>query len=167
MRLFLTAFAVAFSFPLFIAAKPLATELEPINHTSANLVVVDASGAETAYDPAALEAMPTYQLTTTTPWRDDAARFDGIMLTDLLAAHGLTEVDEIRVTAENDFAVTIPREAWENLDILVATRVDGAPHTRRARGPIQFIIDDETYATSSLAEERFLVWMATRIEPVR
>lgn len=150
-----------------LAAAPRPVTLESMSHMQAELIVVGSDGAETLYDPAALERLPTYSLTTTTPWRSEPATFEGVLLTDLLAAHGLAEVDAITVTAENDYAVTIPRAVWEEFQILVATRVDGRPHTRRARGPIQFVIDMEAYAASPAAREDYLVWMAARIEPAR
>ena len=76
----------------------------------------------------------------------------------------MVDAEAITVTAENDFEVTIPREIWTELDVLVATRVDGAPHSRRARGPIQFVIEMDSYAASRVVREDHLVWMAARIE---
>lgn len=140
-------------------------ELEPISHVDATLVVVGADGGETTYSPADLEALATYQMTTATPWRDDPARFEGIRLSDLLAANGLASADAIAVTAENDYRTVIEREIWETVEILVATRVDGRAHSRRARGPIQFVIDQEMFEESDLASESNMVWMAARIEP--
>lgn len=140
-------------------------ELAPISHAEASLVIVGSDGDESTYTPADLESLTTYSLTTTTPWRDDPAVFEGILLTDLLAANGLTSEPSIVVIAENDYRTVIEREIWESVDILVATRVDGRPHSRRARGPIQFVIDDEAFNASDLTSESNLVWMAARIEP--
>lgn len=151
--------------PLAAAPRPVA--LDAIDHTAAELIVVGTDGAEATYDPATLERMPTYSLTTTTPWRSEPAVFEGVLLTDLLAAHGLSDIDAIEVTAENDYSVTIPRAVWEEFSILVATRVDGRAHSRRARGPIQFVIDMDAYSASANAREDYLVWMAARIEPAR
>ena len=70
----------------------------------------------------------------------------------------------IRVVAENDYAVTIPRAVWEASPLLVATRVDGAAHSRRARGPIQFVFDMAAYEASEVITESHWVWSAARIE---
>ncbi|MDX8354689.1 molybdopterin-dependent oxidoreductase [Cognatiyoonia sp. IB215182] len=140
-------------------------ELTPINHIPAELVIAGPDGQETRYSPATLEELTTYRLRTTTPWRSDPAEFDGILLSDLLRANGLEEVAEIRVTAENDYATVIPRAVWEDVPVLIATRVDGQPHSRRERGPIQFVIPMEAYSSSTVAKESHLVWMAARIEP--
>ena len=153
------------------AAAPAVAEvfkpvtLQAIQHLDAELVVTRVDGSEIRFDPAALEALPTYQLETTTPWRTEAALFEGVRLIDLLETAGLAEVDAISVKAENEYAVTIPRQAWEDLDILVATRVNGAPIPRRERGPIQFVVDMDTYQASQSEREDFLVWMAARIAP--
>ena len=151
--------------PLAAAAAPEPVTLEAMTHTSAEVTVLRPDGSEARYSPADLEALPTYRLRTTTPWREVPAAFDGVLLADLLAANGLDTVDAIEVTAENEYAVTIPREIWETLDVLVATRVDGQPHSRRARGPIQFVIDMDSYTASDAAREDYLVWMVARIEP--
>lgn len=149
-----------------LAGSPQPVNLGPINHARAELVVVSPDGAQVSYTPSEIESFPTFRLQTTTPWRNEPAQFDGVMLRDLLAASGMAELPAVRVTAENDFAVTIEREVWEDVDIMVATRVNDRPHSRRSRGPIQFVIDHEAFETSDIAGERHLVWMAARIEPL-
>lgn len=138
--------------------------LDPVTHNDASLVVVGSDGNLNEYSPADLEALPTYSVTTTTPWRDEPAEFVGVLLSDLLAIHGLADAAEILVTAENDYATTIGRDLLEDVQILVATRVDGRPHTRRERGPIQFVIEQQQFDTSVLTSESNFVWMAARIE---
>lgn len=141
-----------------------AVALAPIEHAEAALVIVGPAG-ETSYSPADLEALGAFGLTTKTPWRDHAAHFAGARLADLLARHGLAHVDAIKVTAENDYAVVIPRSVWEEHDVLLATRVDGHAHSRRARGPIQFVFDfDAEPAVGKKSFEQNWVWMASRIE---
>lgn len=166
VRLILTAVIATAPIPA-VAGAPKPAALGTIEHMPAELTVVGVDGSERRYNPAELEKMPTYSLRTTTPWRSEPAEFEGVLLTDILAANGLSDAAAINVSAENDYTITIPRAAWEELQILVATRVDGKPHTRRDRGPIQFVIDAETYAASALAREDYLVWMASRIEAVR
>lgn len=139
--------------------------LSPITHADAALVIVGADGTEVRYAPADLEALETYRMRTTTPWREEPADFDGVLLSDLLAANNLSDLEEIQVIAENDFVSSFPRDLWEAVPVLVATRVDGKAHSRRERGPIQFVIHSDDYAASNLATEAHLVWMAARIEP--
>lgn len=145
-------------------AGPEAVDLQPIRHANAQLVVAGPDG-ENAYSPSELEAMGASRMVTVTPWREQPAEFDGILLTDLLDANGLSEADSIRVIAENDYAVVIPSEVWKQWPILVATRVNGKAHSRRERGPIQFVLpmSDEPEAGAS-GNGRNWVWMAARIE---
>ena len=139
--------------------------LDPIRHQDASLTLVAPDGTETVLDPAALEALGAWRLTTKTPWREVPATFEGPLLSEVLAAAGLENVPAIAVVAENDYAVTIRREVWDSVPILVATRVDGKAHSRRARGPIQFVMDMAAYEASGIAAERDWVWMAARISP--
>ena len=126
--------------------------------------VTDASGQMIPFTPADLETLPTYAMVTLTPWRERPARFEGVLLSDLLRETGLYDSAAIRVTAENDYITTIPRAVWTSLPILIATRVDGAPHSRRERGPIQFVIDMDAHRSTDLAREEYMVWMASRLE---
>ena len=146
-------------------AGPLAkVDVPPIDHLDATLVVIGADGTDHVYTPADLEGFETYSLSTKTPWRDEPAEFVGVLLTDILAASGLASVDSIEVTAENDYRTIIDRQTWESVDILVATRVDGGTVSRRARGPIQFVIDMDAFNASEFTSQSNLVWMAARIE---
>ena len=153
--------------PLSAQAAPKPVALDTMRHMSATLTVIGGNGSETSYTPATLEEFPTYSLRTTTPWREEPAEFEGILLRDLLEANGLADAEAIAVTAENEYQVTIPRIIWQELDVLVATRVDGRQHSRRNRGPIQFVISADEYGTSPDAREDHLVWMAARIEAAR
>ena len=135
-----------------------------IRFAEAALTIVGTEGEKT-YDPAALEALGTYTMDTVTPWRDASANFVGVRLVDLLHLHGIADVSAIKVVAENDFAVTIERESWTDHEVMIATRVDGKSHSRRARGPLQFVYnmtDDPTVGATSF--EKNWVWMAARIE---
>lgn len=147
-------------------ANAIPVELGPISHGAASLVVSGENGTET-YTPAQIEAVGAHRVITRTPWREEDTVFEGALLTDILRANGLLEVSAIRVIAENDYAITIPSNVWTQWPVLVATRVNGKPHNRRERGPIQFVLPMSTDA--SLGEGNnvdYWVWMAARIEPV-
>lgn len=160
----IAAVAVAFTMSTAHAGEPVPVKLDPIDHEEAVLVIVGSDGTSATYTPEDLETFSTYSMTTTTPWREKEADFEGVLLSDLLAKHGLDGVDSILVTAENDYTTTMERALLDSVQILVATRVDGKPHSRRARGPIQFVIDSQAYAASDLTSESNFVWMASRIE---
>ena len=146
------------------AAEPKPVNLPPVVHMKASLTVLGTDGKSTVYSPADLEKLPTYQIETITPWRDEPAVFAGVLLTDLLQSHGLLSAQSIVVTAENDFSTTFDRRTISAAPILIATRVNGVPHSRRTRGPIQFVVEQEVYQSSALVTESHLVWMASHIE---
>jgi hypothetical protein len=107
------------------------------------------------------------RLTTVTPWREAPAAFDGVLLTDLLAQNGLQDAAAINVVAENDYVVRISSDTWKRWPILIATRVNGKPHTRRQRGPIQFVLPmSEDNLVGREDYQNNWVWMAARIEAV-
>ncbi|MEM7683909.1 MAG: hypothetical protein AAF293_03730 [Pseudomonadota bacterium] len=153
----------------FLSASAHAMEpvsVDEVRFANASLTVATDEG-ETGYTPAELESFGTYAIRTVTPWRETAAEFVGVPLTEVLDAHGLAEAPAIRVVAENDYAVTIPSTVWTEHDLLIATRVDGKAHNRRARGPIQFVFDmSQDPGTGDEEFQRNWVWMAARIEPV-
>ena len=167
MRLILCQIVLAGLFMVqTVAAAPLdPVTLEPIDYVDATLTVVDAQGQEVVYTPAALEQFTTYQLRTTTPWRDAPAVFEGVLLNDILRANGYGEDATIDIMAENDYRATFSSQVLAEVDFLVAIRVDGRPHTRRARGPIQVVVDAKLFEASELATGAHLVWMAARISP--
>lgn len=113
-----------------------------------------------------LEALGTYRIETATPWREVPAVFDGVLLADILARAGLAERDSVRIVAENDYAVIVPQEVWATHGALLATRVDGRPHSRRARGPLQIVFDMQARPDTGLASfEGNWVWMVAWIGP--
>lgn len=147
-------------------ADVVPVELEDVRHQRAELLVMGAQGMAT-YTAADLEALGSYRMTTVTPWREDMTAFDGALLSDVLAANGLADVSAIRIVAENGYATEMEASIWENYPVLLATRVDGRPHSRRARGPIQFILPmSDSPEVGAVGMGKYWVWMAARIEPV-
>ncbi|MXQ08805.1 hypothetical protein GQ651_13185 [Alphaproteobacteria bacterium GH1-50] len=165
MTLVLLGGMAVFGGPAIANPMPTPVTLEPIQHADASLTLRSADGQEHRLDMSAIEALPTYRVETTTPWREEAAVFDGVLLSDLLGAYGLDETDSLLVTAENDYTTVFERIVWQSEPILVATRVNGRPISRRERGPILFVLEAGAYASSDVAREQHLVWMAARIEP--
>lgn len=141
-----------------------AVALEPMSLNPSSLTVAGPNGVF-EFSGADLEALGAHRVTTTTPWRETPAVFEGVLLTEVLAIAGLENTAKIRVVAENDYAVELPRSVWTERPLLIATRVDGAPHERANRGPLQFVFPmnaDRTTARSDF--EGNWVWMAARIE---
>ena len=138
-------------------------KLEPLVHTEGQLVIKTGEGEFLELSKQALESLPTSRIVTRTPWRTSPAVFDGVLLKALLSHVGLDSDGPLSVRAENDYEVVIEASIVSEVDILVATRVNGAEITRRERGPILFVIDYEEYQRHPLVSERHLVWMVAEI----
>jgi hypothetical protein len=124
----------------------------------------DASGSRTV-TIAEVEALPMVRMVTGTGWAETAKTFEGVLLSDVLAHLGAPDASSITVRAVDSYSATIPREHWLEYPILLATRSDGRPLTRRDRGPARIIypvtlvpaLSDTEYANRS-------VWLITEIE---
>ena len=165
-RLVYALVALLVAVPLGAVAQSIErVTLADIAHTDA-MLSIESGGQSVDYTPEALEEFDTYRLVTTTPWRPEAATFEGVLLRDVLARHDMMGTDGIRVIAENGFEVTIPASVIESATILIATRVDGKPHSRRNRGPIQFVMPMSEYEGMPNMRESYWVWMAARVKPI-
>ena len=148
-------------------AEPKRAGLPHIDHAVASLEVIGSEGQSAVYSPTQLEEFPTYEVETRTPCRAQPADFAGVLVSDVLARHDLLSAPMIVVTAENEFSAAFDRRAMMAAPILIATRADGAAHSRRARGPIQFVISEDDMKARGALNESPLVWMVTRFEASR
>lgn len=147
----------------FADSKPQQIDLEPMPPSADVLTITAANGEVFEYDTSALEAMDTYRIVQDSQWHGDNAAYDGVLLTDLLQAHGLEDAAAIRVVAEDDYAVTFPREGIRETPILIATRVNDRSMTRRARGPFFFVLDHEAVRRARHLGEQHHIWYARQI----
>lgn len=74
-------------------------------------------------------------ITTSTPWTAPDTQFEGVKLSDLLAAHGITQFKQLKLTALNDYATIIPASDLTTWEPIVAIKRDGKPMTVRNLGP--------------------------------
>jgi len=138
-------------------------------------VVLTVAGPQgtVSFTLAALEALPSVRITTATPWHEGARTYTGPRLALVLATAGVdvaagAEADRearLRLTALNDYAVHIPlREAAEE-QVIIATRVDGAPLSVRDKGPlwIMYPFDAVPRLRSELHYAR-AIWQLRRID---
>lgn len=132
-----------------------------------DLVVKDLSaGTETSYSEAELRALNTVSLSTTTPWTEGVQDFVGTPLADIIG----TERGEhqIRLTAINDYVVTIPASAVEEDYPIVAYERNSMPMSVRDKGPYWLILPfdrDESFMTESMMSRS--IWQLVMIEIIR
>lgn len=139
--------------------------LEPIAMNPSNLTVVAPDGSETTYTQLELEALGAHRMITSTEWHGENVVFEGALLSELLARHGFPTNMAIRVVAENDYGVTFLPDEIASAPVVIATRLNGKPMTRRGRGPFFFAIDADEVANDAGLNGRHLVWFARTIRP--
>lgn len=132
--------------------------------TVSGAIAVHNDGDSAVFDMAMLEALPTAEIRTETPWTDGMATFTGFRLADLLALLG-TDSTVLRAFALNDYEAEIPVEDAEKYGVIVAYRMNGEIMPASDKGPFWVIYpfsDDadlrtETfYARSSWNLERLV-----------
>ncbi|PJG60774.1 molybdopterin-binding protein [Aeromonas cavernicola] len=96
------------------------------------------------WDEAMLGALPEYEITTRTPWYDDAKTFRGPRLSDILAKVGANGT-QLTITALNDYSITLPISDANKYQILLARSIDKIPLSVRDKGPLFLIYPFDQY----------------------
>jgi hypothetical protein len=128
------------------------------------LTVLSPSG-ERQLSVAEIESLGLRRVTTRSPWEAGTLTFEGVLLRDLLRHLGLERADSLTVTASDDYTQVIPNEDWANWPLLVATRQDGKPLTRRTQGPTRLVypLSDHPELDSPVHKPRW-VWAISSME---
>ncbi|WP_010140166.1 hypothetical protein [Oceanicola sp. S124] len=127
----LAVIAASFAAP---ALPALAQDAEPIL-----LTVLDEEGTVLAeFTLADLEAFPVAEIDTTTNWTDGMQEFTGVPLQILVDAVA-PDAKALDLTAINDYAVTIPRDGWDQDYPILAYRNHGQTMSVREKGPLWIV----------------------------
>lgn len=114
-------------------------------------------------DMALLEGLPKHSFATSTIWTEGVDTYEGVLLSDLLAALGATGT-EVVAKALNDYEIAFPSAEATSEGPLLAYRTNGKPMSVRDKGPIWMIFPydtveafrtEQTYARS--------IWQLDRI----
>lgn len=114
-------------------------------------------------DMALLEGLPKHSFATSTIWTEGVDTYEGVLLTDLLAAVGATGTN-VLAKALNDYEITFPVAEATSEGPLLAYLTNGKPMSVREKGPIWLIFPydtveafrtEQTYARS--------IWQLDRI----
>lgn len=117
-----------------------------------------------ALDAGLLASLPQHEFTTSTIWTDGTATYSGVLLRDLLAAAGATG-STVKLTALNDYQITMPAADAAEDGPLLATLADGKPMPVRDKGPVWLIYpydDNAAYRTEQTYARS--IWQLNRIE---
>lgn len=122
------------------------------------------SGAELLLDQAQLAALPQTSFTTSTTWTSGTPMFQGVLLSDLVAAIGATG-GTVTLTAANDYAVSVPMSDIGKDAPLLAYLMNGEPMSLRDKGPVWMVYPydaDEKYRTGETFARS--IWQLVRID---
>jgi len=110
------------------------------------------------FDRAMLEEIGLRRLRTWTPWADGEQEFEGIPMTELMAAVGATGTT-LRAVALNDFESVIPLADFERYPVLLAMRIEGRQLEVRDKGPLWIVYPWSDYPElDDLPTRRKSVW---------
>lgn len=124
----LAAFAVV---ALGLALSPAAAQDVPS-------ITVGGAGAEKTFSRDELEKLGLVSVKTTTQWNEGVVDFEGVPMTALLAAAGVTGTTAT-VTALNDYSVDIPVSDFADFGVILAVKRNGEYMPPDDQGPF-FVI---------------------------
>lgn len=97
-----------------------------------------AAGGELVLDDQVLAQFESHTITTSTIWTEGTHVFRGPSLLDIVRKAGATD-GMVRLTALNDYSVTIPIAELTETAPIVADSIDGKPFSVRDKGPFWVI----------------------------
>lgn len=158
MKYWMSVYLLLFS---LIATAPMGYALDfprgPVILTFSGIINRTNSGTKAVLDAAVLRSLPQVQIRTDTPWTDGEVLFEGPLLRDVLDLVG-AQGELLKATALNDYFVEIPVVDAEELDVILAMRMQEKELTVRSRGPLWVIypwkdmveLRSETYYSRSI-----------------
>lgn len=115
-------------------------------------------------DLAALQQMPHHTIATSTPWTEGVSSYEGVLMRDLLHGLGVGGAT-VRLTALNDYAITIPVADFEKYDVVLAYARDGQGMPVRDKGPLWIIypLDDHPELKNEDTHSK-MIWQVRRLD---
>jgi len=125
--------------PVLALAFAVAAAFSAVSADEAPQLQVTAGGQTSTYTLAEFAALPRSELKTVTPFMDGEQHFEGVLLSDLLKAVGVTQPVDLAAAALDDYSVVISAADQAKVAILVADRQNGAPLDLDGMGPFWII----------------------------
>lgn len=128
------------------------------------LLTVTGKGDPVEYDRAALEALGSETITTTTIWTEGVQNFTGVPLHVFVESLGLTE-GTLLASAVNDYTIQFPVADALQAGPMIAYLLNGEPMSVRDKGPLWIVYpyDSNPDFQSEIAYSRS-IWQLNRIE---
>lgn len=112
-----------------------------------------------------LARLPQHVLRTRNEFVDGVAEFTGPLARDVIALIGQGVATTAVMTAANDYAVEIPLEEFRRYEVILALTMNGAPLSRRDKGPIWVIYPmDQHPELRDPSWNNRLIWQLVRVE---
>jgi hypothetical protein len=116
-------------------------------------------------DAAHLAALPQKVLRTRNEFVDGTTEFRGPLARDVVALIGRGSATRAVMTALNDYSVEIDLAEFSRYEVILALAMNGAPLSRRDKGPIWVIYPMDQYPElQDPSYNNRLIWQLVRIE---
>jgi len=125
-----------------ILASPMTAQTATENGSDqegALLTVTLETGESVSFDRKTLDSLPQETFRTSTTWTEGIIEFSGPALRDVLEFAGVKTDSSIVARAINDYQVVFEPHHIEDSIPIIATKLDGAPFSRRDRGPLWIV----------------------------
>jgi hypothetical protein len=127
------------------------------------LTVMAADGAKTVLSYEELTQLPKTDVTTTTPWTEGKHVFTGVSFADLLGKYGIVD-GNVRVSALNDYSVTVPAAELIENGAILTYQLDGKTMTVREKGPYWVIFPFDSHPSLQTDQYwSYAVWQVKSI----
>jgi hypothetical protein len=147
------------------AAFLLSTPFSLVGSAVSSDAILTVSGSHPAavtvdLDLAALEQMPHHTIATSTPWTEGVSSYEGVLLHQF-GVSGAT----IKLSALNDYAITIAAADFDKYDVVLAYARDGQAMPVRDQGPLWVVypLDDHPELKNEDTHAR-MIWQVRRLE---
>jgi len=150
-----------------ITALGLVIGLVPPVQAAETILTLTSNGEIQTFDRAALEALGTETVETTTIWTEGLQTFVGVSLARLVQEIGVKE-GKLLATAINDYTVEIPLSDAVEAGPILALKLNGAEMSVRDKGPLWVIYPYDAnadYRTEVIYSRS--IWQLDRIEVVQ
>lgn len=115
------------------------------------------------FDRAMLGMLGSHHIFTSTPWTDGVIDFEGVLISDVLAAVD-AQGTALEATALNDYKVKIDVADLQKYPVIIAMSADGKPLTRRDKGPLWVIYPLDDYPEiEHMGKLWNMIWQLNRI----
>lgn len=146
----------------FALAPPTGTPLLTVS----GRITTTNGPAGAVFDRAMLDALPQGRFVNANKWDPERRAYSGPWLKDVVAAVGATG-RRLKVTALNDYAVTMPLPADQPHQPILASRIDDQPISARGKGPLWVMYDfGSDPAVHNADTDAWAVWNVKSIEVI-